>query len=99
MPIYMNIVRDPIERVISWFYYIRAPWYIIERKQAFPELPLPHPKWLKKVKSYSKSTLTQMTSSITNDVHEKIVYFLINSCRTLIVAFWKAIGSVNSYRV
>jgi len=48
MPIYMNIVRDPIERVISWFYYIRAPWYIIERKQAFPELPLPHPKWLKK---------------------------------------------------
>jgi dermatan/chondrotin sulfate uronyl 2-O-sulfotransferase UST len=44
-PIYMNFVRDPIERVISWFYYIRAPWYIIERKQAFPELPLPHPKW------------------------------------------------------
>ncbi|ODM97953.1 Heparan sulfate 2-O-sulfotransferase pipe [Orchesella cincta] len=48
MPIYMNIVRDPIERVISWFYYIRAPWYIIERKQVFPELPLPHPMWLKK---------------------------------------------------
>ncbi|CAG7835447.1 unnamed protein product [Allacma fusca] len=48
MPIYMNFVRDPIERVISWFYYIRAPWYIVERKQAFPELPLPAPFWLKK---------------------------------------------------
>ena len=43
IPIYVNMIRDPIERVISWFYYIRAPWYIIERKQAFPELPLPHP--------------------------------------------------------
>lgn len=47
-PIYVNIVRDPVERVISWFYYVRAPWYFVERKRAFPDLPLPDTDWLKK---------------------------------------------------
>ena len=28
-PIYINMVRHPVERVISWFYYIRQNWYQI----------------------------------------------------------------------
>merc|ERR1712106_40656 len=48
MPIYVNMVRVPVERVISWYYYVRAPWYFVERKRAFPDLPLPNPNWLRK---------------------------------------------------
>ena len=27
-PIYVNMVREPVERLVSWFYYIRAAWSV-----------------------------------------------------------------------
>ena len=32
LPIYINIVRHPVDRVQSWYYYHRAPAYIINPK-------------------------------------------------------------------
>ena len=27
-PIWVNMVRHPVERVVSWFYYTRQAWYL-----------------------------------------------------------------------
>ena len=29
-PIYINVVRHPIDRVISWYYYIRQGWFSLK---------------------------------------------------------------------
>ena len=47
-PSWINMVRDPVERVISNFYYRRAGWNIVERKLAFPHEPLPDPAFLRR---------------------------------------------------
>ena len=39
-------------------YFPRAPWYFVERKRVFPELPLPNPAWLKK--DYETCVRTQV---------------------------------------
>ena len=29
-PIYVSMVRNPVERIISWYYYQRQTWYLTE---------------------------------------------------------------------
>ena len=35
-PIYVSMVRNPVERIISWYYYHRQIWYIIDMESDFP---------------------------------------------------------------
>ena len=51
MPIYINLVRDPVEKAISFYYYIQSSPYIVNVKQRIaPDWPLPDLEWLQKVK-------------------------------------------------
>merc|ERR1719266_124791 len=42
---YFSMVRDPVERIISWYYYVRAPWYYPERNRASPNISMPSKAW------------------------------------------------------
>ena len=43
-------------QIVSWFYYWRAAWNIVERKKAYPDEPLPDPEFLRK--DFDKCVLT-----------------------------------------
>ena len=47
-PTYINVVRNPVDKIVSWFYYWRAAWNVVERKMAYPNEPLPDPEFLRK---------------------------------------------------
>ncbi|XP_068203308.1 heparan sulfate 2-O-sulfotransferase pipe-like [Palaemon carinicauda] len=47
-PIHISVVREPIERAISWFYHVRAPFQLIERHNRFPDTSFPTRAFLKK---------------------------------------------------
>ena len=56
MPIYFNLVRDPVEKAISEFYYYRSASYIVNLKQNIsPDWPLPSIQWLEMVNFVHKT--------------------------------------------
>ncbi|XP_065359899.1 heparan sulfate 2-O-sulfotransferase pipe-like [Calliphora vicina] len=44
-PIYINMVRDPVERIISWYYYIRSPWIFVPGRRK-NKRKMPNPQWV-----------------------------------------------------
>ena len=49
------MVRDPIEKAISWYYYIRsAPFLDNVKRKINPNTPSSDANWLEKVKYMSK---------------------------------------------
>lgn len=55
-PIYINLVRDPVERVISWYYYVRNGYKNAIFFKKFPNAPIPSEEWFKK--DYNKCVLS-----------------------------------------
>jgi len=47
-PDWFSMVRDPVEKVISWFYYVRADWNIADKVKRFPNYQPPSEEYLQK---------------------------------------------------
>ena len=47
MPDFFGLIRDPVNRLISSFYYTRAAWNIVGKMEMFPQFKPPPVKYLR----------------------------------------------------
>ena len=47
MPEFFGLIRDPVNRLISSFYYTRAAWNIVGKMEMFPQFKPPPVKYLR----------------------------------------------------
>lgn len=47
-PIYINMVRDPVDRVISWYFYVRGAYKNAVEYSKDPKKPIRSESWYKK---------------------------------------------------